>query len=72
MLSHSPLHLYKEYHDKCVLVCGQGPVKEIADGLGFTKTVTIEDIRNTFPYLDTVDHSARPMKVSKKIYKVVV
>lgn len=64
MLSHSPLHLYKEYHDKCVLVCGQGPVKEIADGLGFTKTVTIEDIKNTFPNLDMVDHSARPIKTS--------
>jgi len=65
MLSHSPLHLYKEYHDKCVLVCGQGPVKEIADGLGFTKTVTIADVKSTFPHLDTVDHSAKPVMTSE-------
>jgi len=67
MLSHSPLHLFKEYHDKCVLVCGQGPVKEIAEGLNFTNTVTIEDIKETFPNLDMCDHSARPLKTTDAV-----
>lgn len=30
MMSHSPLRMFKKYHDKCVLVSGQGPVLDIA------------------------------------------
>lgn len=29
-MSHSPLRMFKKFHDKCVLVSGQGPVLEIA------------------------------------------
>lgn len=29
-MSHSPLRMFKRFHDKCVLVSGQGPVLEIA------------------------------------------
>lgn len=30
MMSHSPLRMFKRYHDKCVLVSGQGPLLDIA------------------------------------------
>lgn len=30
IMSHSPLRMLKKFHDKCVLVSGQGPVLEIA------------------------------------------
>lgn len=30
IMSHSPLRMFKRFHDKCVLVSGQGPVLEIA------------------------------------------
>ncbi|KAF7236851.1 Haloacid dehalogenase-like hydrolase domain-containing 5 [Varanus komodoensis] len=30
ILSHSPLRLFHQFHKKCVLVCGQGPVEENA------------------------------------------
>lgn len=29
-MSHSPLRMFKKFHEKCVLVSGQGPVLEIA------------------------------------------
>lgn len=31
VLSHSPLQMFKSFHDKCVLVSGQGPVMDIAN-----------------------------------------
>merc|ERR1719295_1756640 len=65
MLSHSPLRMYKEYHNKCVLLSGQGPIEEIARRIGFTNTITIDDIRSAFPFLDMVDHKPRPTKQSK-------
>lgn len=30
IMSHSPLRMFRRFHDKCVLVSGQGPVLEIA------------------------------------------
>lgn len=30
MMSHSPLKMFRKYHEKCVLVSGQGPVLDIA------------------------------------------
>lgn len=30
IMSHSPLRMFKKFHEKCVLVSGQGPVLEIA------------------------------------------
>lgn len=60
MMSHSPLRMFKRYHDKCVLVSGQGPLLDIAKYLGFSKTVTIDALRETFPMLDMVDHNRRP------------
>ncbi|XP_006631174.2 haloacid dehalogenase-like hydrolase domain-containing 5 [Lepisosteus oculatus] len=60
MMSHSPLRMFKKYHDKCVLVSGQGPVLDIAKNLGFSRPVTIDMLREAFPLLDMVDHNRRP------------
>ncbi|KAM4612815.1 haloacid dehalogenase-like hydrolase domain-containing 5 [Polymixia lowei] len=60
LLSHSPLRMLKSFHDKCVLVSGQGPVRDIANNLGFQKVVTIEQLREHYPLLDMVDHNRRP------------
>lgn len=30
ILSHSPLRLFSQFHQKCMLVAGQGPVEENA------------------------------------------
>ncbi|GAB1609724.1 haloacid dehalogenase-like hydrolase domain-containing 5 [Argonauta hians] len=61
VMSHSPLKMFRQFHDKHVLVSGQGPVLEIAKNLGFTKITTIETLRQTFPLLDMVDHKRRQM-----------
>ncbi|XP_068171050.1 haloacid dehalogenase-like hydrolase domain-containing 5 [Antennarius striatus] len=60
ILSHSPLGMLKSFHDKCVLVSGQGPVVDIASTLGFQKVVTIEQLIEHRPLLDMVDHKRRP------------
>ncbi|XP_075066820.1 haloacid dehalogenase-like hydrolase domain-containing 5 [Mixophyes fleayi] len=59
ILSHSPLRMFNRFHDKRVLVSGQGRVEEIAMDLGFKNVVTIEDLRRAYPLLDTVDESRR-------------
>uniref|UniRef100_A0A8C7HYX2 Zgc:77375 n=1 Tax=Oncorhynchus kisutch TaxID=8019 RepID=A0A8C7HYX2_ONCKI len=60
MLSHSPLRMFTKYHEKCVLVSGQGPVLDIANNLGFQNVVSIDMLREYFPLLDMVDHNRRP------------
>ena len=55
----SPLKMYKEYHDKHVLVTGQGPIYDIATQLGFKKVTTMKELRHVFPALDCVDHKRR-------------
>ncbi|NXT03334.1 HDHD5 hydrolase, partial [Jacana jacana] len=60
MMSHSPLRMFKRYHEKCVLVSGQGPVLDIAQDLGFCQPITIETLREKHPLLDVVDHDRRP------------
>ncbi|XP_074549875.1 haloacid dehalogenase-like hydrolase domain-containing 5 [Halichoeres trimaculatus] len=60
VLSHSPLQMLKSFHDKCVLVSGQGPVTDIASSLGFQRVVSIEQLREHHPLLDMVDHNRRP------------
>lgn len=67
VMSHSPLKMFKEYHNKHVLVVGQGPVTEIAQNLGFQKVTTIDDLRHAFPTLDAVDHKRRRGKLYLKI-----
>ena len=59
VMSHSPLKMFSEYHDKQVLVVGQGPVETIAQSLGFRKVITMDTLRHMFPSLDCVDHKRR-------------
>uniref|UniRef100_A0A1B6M829 Haloacid dehalogenase-like hydrolase domain-containing 5 n=1 Tax=Graphocephala atropunctata TaxID=36148 RepID=A0A1B6M829_9HEMI len=59
VMAHSPLRVFTEFHDKNVLVSGQGPIEEISRRLGFKNIVTIEDVRKAFPLLDAVDHKRR-------------
>ncbi|XP_061107770.1 haloacid dehalogenase-like hydrolase domain-containing 5 [Conger conger] len=60
MLSHSPLRVFSQFHNMCVLVSGQGPVLEVAQNLGFQNVVTIDMLREAYPLLDVVDHHRRP------------
>ncbi|TRY63500.1 hypothetical protein TCAL_00409 [Tigriopus californicus] len=59
VMSHSPLKMFTKYHNRHVLVTGQGPVAEIAANLGFTNITTISQLRHAFPSLDVVDHKRR-------------
>ncbi|XP_052778307.1 haloacid dehalogenase-like hydrolase domain-containing 5 isoform X2 [Mya arenaria] len=59
VMSHSPLRMFKQFHNKHVLVSGQGKIEEIAAGLGFTNITTIDTLRQCFPHLDMVDHNRR-------------
>ena len=58
-MSHSPLKMFTDYHDKHVLVVGQGPIRNIAANLGFKKVTTMKRLRHMFPTLDAVDHKRR-------------
>ncbi|XP_067932293.1 haloacid dehalogenase-like hydrolase domain-containing 5 isoform X2 [Watersipora subatra] len=57
--AHSPLSVFTEFHHKRVLVVGQGKLHEMAEELGFTKIVTIDEVKEAFPLLDIVDHGNR-------------
>lgn len=63
MLSHSPLRVFTQFHEMCVLVSGQGPILEVAQNLGFQNVVTIDMLRKAYPLLDVVDHNRRPKNV---------
>jgi len=62
-MAHSPLRLFRKFHDKHVLVSGQGPVADIAKNCGFTDVTTIDEFRAAFPLLDAVDHHRRASAV---------
>ncbi|CAN9512221.1 unnamed protein product [Ophioblennius macclurei] len=66
VLSHSPLQSMRSFHERCVVVSGQGPVARIANSLGFHKVLTIEELAEQHPLLDMVDHSRRPHTPSKR------
>ncbi|XP_033357123.1 haloacid dehalogenase-like hydrolase domain-containing 5 [Bombus vosnesenskii] len=59
VMAHSPLKLFEQFHNKQVLITGQGPVKEIAKELGFKKTITIQELVKNFPSLDYVNVKKR-------------
>lgn len=63
-MSHSPLKMFRQFQDQHVLVSGQGPVEEIAEGLGFTNVTTIDKLRQVYSNLDMVDHKRRRSPVS--------
>lgn len=58
-MAHSPLRLFQQFHDKRVLISGQGPIKEIARDVGFQKIVTIQELVQNFPSLDYVNIEKR-------------
>ncbi|GAB5573400.1 haloacid dehalogenase-like hydrolase domain-containing 5 [Prionailurus iriomotensis] len=60
ILSHSPMKLFSQYHNKRMLVSGQGPLVENARVLGFENVVTVDELRMAFPVLDMVDLQRRP------------
>uniref|UniRef100_H2ZHK3 Uncharacterized protein n=1 Tax=Ciona savignyi TaxID=51511 RepID=H2ZHK3_CIOSA len=65
VMSQTPLEMFHEFHDKWCLVSGpehDGGSKKVAESLGFTKIITIEDLREAYPYLDWVDRSRWPKK----------
>lgn len=59
VMAHTPLKQFKQFHDKNVLISGQGPVVKIARDLGFNKTTTISDLVKNFPSLDYVNKNRR-------------
>lgn len=63
-MAHSPLKMFKQFHNKRVLVSGQGPIHEISKNLGFTNVCTVDDIRKAFPVLDVVDQRRRDNMVN--------
>ncbi|KAH6928202.1 hypothetical protein HPB50_012578 [Hyalomma asiaticum] len=64
VMSHSPLRMFQQFHDKHCLISGQGPIVDIAHGLGFRKVSTIDHLRSHFPLLDAVDHKRRQTEPS--------
>ncbi|VDD79915.1 unnamed protein product [Mesocestoides corti] len=63
----SPFQSFMHWHDKRVLVVGQGDMKAIAEGLGFTCVYTMEQVAEAYPLLDMVNHDNR--KTVAKGYK---
>ncbi len=63
VMSHSPLRMMKQFHNKRCLISGQGPVVDIAKNLGFKNLVTIDELRQQHPQLDVVDHKRRTYAV---------
>lgn len=59
VMAHSPLKLFQHFHNKQVLISGQGRIEEIAKELGFQKTITIEQLVKNFPSLDYVNKEKR-------------
>lgn len=59
IMAHSPLQMFKQFHDKQILISGQGPVKAIAKELGFKNMTTMDELAANFPSLDYVDLSKR-------------
>lgn len=59
VMAHSPLQMFHQFHDKQVLISGQGAIKEIAKELGFKKTTTIDELVKNYPSLDYVNMNKR-------------
>lgn len=59
IMAHSPLQMFHQFRDKQVLISGQGRIREIAEELGFKKTVTIEELVKNYPNLDYVNKDKR-------------
>jgi len=66
VLAQTPMRTLTEYHNKHVLISGQGPTEEIAKMIGFKSITTIEKVCAAFPELDMVNHTNR-VKLSEMI-----
>jgi HAD superfamily hydrolase (TIGR01456 family) len=62
VMSHSPLKIMNQFHNKRCLISGQGPIIEIAKNLGFKSVITVDELRQYYPQLDVVDHKRRNFK----------
>jgi len=60
ILAHSPLRFFRQFHDRHVLISGQGPILEIAKFLGFKRATTVDQLTQAFPNLDRVEHRRVP------------
>ncbi|TMS37770.1 hypothetical protein L596_004634 [Steinernema carpocapsae] len=67
VMAHSPLKMFSDLQKKHVLVVGQGPVKEIANHLGFHIVTQLDDLRILFPHLDCVDFKRRRLDAFTQI-----
>ncbi|CAL2039979.1 unnamed protein product [Caenorhabditis brenneri] len=59
LMSHSPLRMFTDLHDKQVLVVGQKNARALAKGVGFKKVTTIDHLVKWFPHLDCTDFSRK-------------
>lgn len=59
ILAPSPFRSFMHWHDKRVLVLGQGDMKAIAEDLGFTNVITMDQVTEAYPLLDMVNHENR-------------
>jgi HAD superfamily hydrolase (TIGR01456 family) len=59
VLAQTPMRTLTEYHNKHVLISGQGATEEIGRILGFKSITTIEKVCEAFPELDMVNHMHR-------------
>ncbi|CAF4522693.1 unnamed protein product [Rotaria sp. Silwood2] len=66
VLAQTPMRILADYHNKHVLVSGQGAAEEIGRLIGFKSITTIEKVCEAFPELDMVNHMNRA-KLSEMI-----
>ncbi|CAF2916597.1 unnamed protein product [Rotaria sp. Silwood2] len=59
VLAQTPMRTLTDFHNKHVLVSGQGQAEEIARMIGFKSITTVEKVCEAFPELDMVDHMNR-------------
>lgn len=59
VLAQTPMRTLTDYHNKHVLISGQGPTEEIGRMLGFKSITSVEKVCEAFPELDMVNHMNR-------------
>ncbi|CAF5057773.1 unnamed protein product, partial [Rotaria sp. Silwood1] len=59
VLAQTPMRTLTDFHNKHVLVSGQGQAEDIARMIGFKSITTIENVCEAFPELDMVNHMNR-------------
>jgi len=59
VLAQTPMRILHEYHNKHVLISGQGAAEEIGRAIGFKSITTVEKVCEAFPELDMVNHNNR-------------